>query len=76
MKKIALSLVALSALSTAALANGDRTNDYTTLPVFNGQASTMSSVTDNAALAVNSTAGRSAYERMVIRSQERERGER
>ena len=77
MKKIAFSLVALAALSSNALAFKRADDDRARAPAVESTYSSRSSSNDSAAFTAageDGNAGRSAYERLWLQSQENENG--
>lgn len=81
MNKIALSVIALAALSTASFAAGNRSYDLQDLQSTNFYSSSgitqpVNGSTEQAALAVGQDSAVTAYERQIWRAMEREHGDR
>ena len=80
MNKIALGLIALATLSTASFAANNRSWDLRDTEYYTSSgvpsASATAGAMDTAPLAVENQAGNSAYERMILRSEARDHGDR
>ena len=77
MKKFAISLIALAAISTASFASGNRNYDLRDSDAYMGQSAIqiMSKTTTNDALAVmNSDRGATNFERLLWISQQNDQG--